>query len=198
LCSGVPVRWAGEVHARTAPNGRVAGVSGGFEHFDKAFGPSYTLPWSPGAPGRPKTRSEGSAMEKMPPGDPYVENILANVPMDVARTLSAQQWDGFREALRSTTGCRQHACDLRFVVPLYFLRLYCILILGRDRRERVEHVLFERRKCVARAAGALFLAVMFVAVAVLALAGLYVLKSAAGVDILPGFHLSEWIPGLGS
>ena len=129
-------------------------------------------------------------MSEMPPGDPYVESVLSRVPEETARTLDPRQWEGLRTALRRSAP-RRHAVDVRFVLPLYFIRLYCVLILGRDRRGRVERVLGERRRRASRFAVAAVLAVVVVALASVVFVLLYMLKSAAGIDIFPDFHLVE-------
>ncbi|MFH0964480.1 MAG: hypothetical protein V2A58_10775 [Planctomycetota bacterium] len=134
-------------------------------------------------------------MTEMPPGDPFVENVLAHVSPDVASTLTRAQWDGLRDALERSRSRSRHAIDLRFVIPLYFLRVYFVLILGKDRRRAVRGILVERRRRATRAAIALVLAFLFVFLAGLLFLSLYVLKSAAGINIFPRFHLSDWLPG---
>jgi hypothetical protein len=132
-------------------------------------------------------------MPEMPSGDPYIEGILHKVPEKVARELTPEQWEGFREALRRTRDNPRHVLDVRFVLPLYFTRLYCIFIFGKDVRERVQHVLIERRKRVFSALGALVLASCFVGLVALVLAILYVLKTVAGIDLIPDWHLRDWL-----
>jgi len=127
----------------------------------------------------------------MPSGDPYIENILERVPKKVAKTLTPEQWEGFRTALKFIYSPTRHLLDLRFILPLYFTRIYCVLIFGKDTRERVEHVLFERRKRVAVAVGALVLAAAFVVLFGIVLLVLYILKSAAGVDLIPEWHFGD-------
>jgi len=133
-------------------------------------------------------------MPHMPSGDPYSENVLRHVPRDVARTLTRQQWDGFRDALRSSAKPSRHAVDVRFVIPLYFARLYFVLLIGKDRRRRVQDILSERRRRARTHAVAVFLALVFVALVAFLLLFLYALKSAAGINVFPNFHLGDWLP----
>ena len=133
-------------------------------------------------------------MGEMPAGDPYVENVLRNVREDVARTLKPEQWQGIREALQTAHTPTRHLVDVRFVVPLYFVRLYCVLLLGRDRRRRVARILYDRRRRVGRFAAALFLAAFTVVLLAVLFLVLYVVKSAAGIDLFPNFHLGDWLP----
>lgn len=132
-------------------------------------------------------------MGEMPSGDPYIENILLKVPPEVAKTLTSEQWNGFREALTLSNRRSRHYLDWRFILPFYFVRLYGIFILGRDRRGRVEHVLHERRKMGKKALGAVLLAAGLAVLLSVALAVLYVLKSAAGIDLFPGAHVSDFL-----
>ena len=131
-------------------------------------------------------------MGDMPLGDPYIEGILHNVPERVARELTPEQWEGFREALRRARDNPRHTIDIRFVLPLYFTRIYCIVILGRDTRERVLHVLVERRRKVFTAVGALVLSGCFLAMLVGTLAILYIVKTVSGINLIPSFSLLDW------
>jgi hypothetical protein len=134
-------------------------------------------------------------MPDMPPGDPYVEHVLESIPPKVAKTFTREQWDGLRKALAVSLRSSRHAVDIRFVLPLYIARIYCVLILGKDTRQRVHHVLVERRQRVSIAAGAVVVAAGFVALAAVTAAALYVVKSAAGIDFFANWHLSEWLAG---
>ena len=131
-------------------------------------------------------------MSHMPPGDPFVENVLRSVPADVARILTTAQWGGLRHALKHARSRTSPVIDVRFVIPLYFVRLYAVFLLGQDRRASVARVLHERRSQASRVAVAAFLAALFVFVVVVLFLLLYVLKSAAGIDIFPNFHLFAW------
>lgn len=131
-------------------------------------------------------------MGEMPLGDPYIESILHKVPEKVARELTPEQWEGFREALRRTRDNPRHVFDVRFILPLYFTRIYCIFILGRDTRERVQHVLIERRRHAWKTLGALTVAACFVAGVAVVLGILYVVKAVAGIDLIPNFSLLKW------
>jgi len=133
-------------------------------------------------------------MSEMPPGDPFVENVLRSVPPDVARTLTRSQWDGFRHALTHSRSRRSPLVDVRFVIPLYLLRLYVVFLLGKDRRTTVSRILHDRRARASRLALAAFLAALFVCLVAVLFLLLYVLKSAAGIDIFPNFHLFAAIP----
>lgn len=134
-------------------------------------------------------------MPDMPPGEPYVENVLERIPPKVAKTLTREQWEGLREALGATLRSPKHALDLRFVLPLYITRFYCVLILGRDVRQRVRHVLHERRRSASVAAGAAALAAAFVVLAAVTVVVLYIVKSAAGFDFFSNWHFSQWFDG---
>ena len=135
-------------------------------------------------------------MSQMPGGDPYTENVLKNVPPEVGETLTPAQWDGFRRALHAARP-RRHLVDLRFVLPLYFVRLYFVFLVGKDRRRRVQAILAERRRRTGRFAFALGLALFVVIVLGVVFFVLYAIKCAAGIDLFPNFHLKDVLPGSG-
>ena len=82
---------------------------------------------------------------------------------------------------RAHTSTR-HLVDVRFVVPLYFVRLYCVFLLGRDRRRRVARIMYDRRRRAGRFTAALVLAACAVVLLAILFLVLYVVKSAAGID----------------
>ncbi len=132
-------------------------------------------------------------MSEMPAGDPHIENILEGVPENVARDLTPDQWEGFREALRKMRDNPRNVVEIRFVLPLYFLRLYSVFIFGKDTRERVEHVLIERRKRALGVVGAAILALAFVGLVAVALVLLYIIKTLCGLDIFQDSHIGDWL-----
>lgn len=117
-----------------------------------------------------------------------VERLLASMPPDVADSFSTEQLESLDRAIAASRWQEQsHPLDLRFTVKLWRYRYYLVLLGGRNRRElsRLQYQF-----------GRLWLAlaiVFFMSLCMLVgLAGLYVIKSALGIDIFGSFSLGFW------
>jgi hypothetical protein len=67
--------------------------------------------------------------------DPFYEQFYARIPGPVASTFTDEQLDAIRRAY----GVRRngsHSVELRKSVPFLWTRLYVVLLVGRERRER--------------------------------------------------------------
>ena len=122
--------------------------------------------------------------------DLLADIVVADVPSDVRATMSEEQLKGVRAATS-----KRHAFDVRFSVPLFFTKLYFVLLVGRDTRRETVAVEKERRARAGFHVSSFATGVM-VAVAVVALfAVVYAVKSRAGINIFPG-HLRDYLPFL--
>jgi len=119
--------------------------------------------------------------------DPFIAKFLSRVPSDIAASFTDDQL----LAVKMAFGARSwgiHAVDFRRSFLLFGHRLYVVLLMGRERRTadrlRAEHALFGPL-------GNSFVTALFLCgLALPLLAALYVLKSAAGIDVIPdgGLH----------
>ncbi|GIV06437.1 MAG: hypothetical protein KatS3mg016_2012 [Fimbriimonadales bacterium] len=133
--------------------------------------------------------------ELEPERDVFLQNLWEALPADALRTLSPEQYQVLKRALQ--TQQKRHLLDIRGVIPLFFTQFYFVFLFGPDRRRETQEVLFERRQSVkegtARLIGigalALFLTLLFLS----GFAVWYCVKCIVGVDILPGFSLSEYL-----
>ena len=93
-------------------------------------------------------------------------------------------------ALKVALGGRSwgtHALDLRFTLKWWRWQYYFVLLAGRNRR-----VLTDRERRIQRLAMAAALAVFLLFSALLGMLVLYLVKSAAGIDLSPGFSFGVW------
>ncbi|OYU46445.1 MAG: 3-phosphoshikimate 1-carboxyvinyltransferase [Burkholderiales bacterium PBB4] len=80
-----------------------------------------------------------------------------------------------------------HALDLRFTLKWWRWQYYCVLLAGRNRR-----VLTDRERRVQRISMALVLAVFLLFSTAVGVLVLYLIKSALGIDLIPGFSFGVW------
>jgi hypothetical protein len=119
--------------------------------------------------------------------DPYSDEVLQSIPLEVRQTLTTEQ----RVAIKQALAGRKHGVDVRFVLPLFFTQLYFVVLVGKDRRHQTHRVTYERRAAVGRFGTAFGIAFVGIVAILIALGGLYVAKSRAGVDLFPNSHLKD-------
>lgn len=121
--------------------------------------------------------------------EPEFNEVLERVPLEVRRSLTFEQRAAITEAIKETR--RKHKVDIRFVIPLIFTQLYVCFFVGKDLRRDTQLKLIDRRSNASRLAiawalgltGLVFLGVMLVS--------LYVIKSKAGIDLMPNSHAGD-------
>lgn len=130
-------------------------------------------------------------------GDPFIQNVINAIPRDVQHTLSKAQLDAITEALGSVRMAKRHTVDLRLSIPLIFKRHYFVLLVGEDRRRHVRQIISGKQKGAMSLAKVIWLAIAllstFIVMSITGAVGLYLLKSALGVDIFPDRHLFDVI-----
>lgn len=118
--------------------------------------------------------------------DPFVKGLLEKLPAGDRDSFSPEQL----QALKIALGGRSwgaHAIDARWTLKFWHWRYYFVFLAGRNRRE-----LSRREQALSRFAMALFLSVFLVLSTLIGLLVLYLIKSALGIDLLPGVSLGIW------
>jgi hypothetical protein len=118
--------------------------------------------------------------------DPFLKGLNERMPKDIRDTFTQDQLD----ALRVAFGARQwgrHNVDLRGTFSFWRSRYYFVILFGRNRRDlsRIER----RLSLLGQAAAVTAFLVFCMTVGLL---GLYLLKSALGINLFPNFSLGLW------
>ncbi len=114
--------------------------------------------------------------------DPVIAKLLHKVPADMRGSFSEDQLLALKVAVGGRTW-GSHALDWRW-------QYYFVFLAGRNRRslspreQRIEHM--------GMAIVALVLLLLAVALGMLGVLVLYLVKSALGIDLLPGFSFGVW------
>ena len=119
---------------------------------------------------------------------PAIIKLLSRMPEDVANSFTDEQLTHLLTAVGSR-GWGKHKVDFRgtFKLPFYQWRYYYVLLAGRNYRELSRQ---ERRMSLTITA---IISSLFIIFSVtLGLLVLYLVKSALGIDISPGFSLGIW------
>jgi hypothetical protein len=126
--------------------------------------------------------------------DPFCKALFESLGPEVRASFTEIQMNALVSSLTRMSRQR-HSLDLRAQVSLFFQRYYVVLLAGPDRRHMVMKTLARRRRLSFYAGtGATLGMAGFAALSILSVLGLvaaYLLKSMAGIDILPDRHTWE-------
>ncbi len=118
--------------------------------------------------------------------DPFVQGLIDRLPKDSRSSFTDEQLLNLKVALSGRQWGR-HAVDIRGTLGVWRWRYYYVLVCGRERRN-----LSRRQKAFARLVNALFLFGFLCFSALFGLLILYLVKSALGIDLIPGHSLGIW------
>ena len=123
--------------------------------------------------------------------DPFLERFFSRIPREVAASFDEAQLSAIRLAFADGFQ-RRHSVDLRLSLPLPFRRCYLIVLLGPERRAGPRRRLERRHHPLATAVNVATLSLILGILASAVLGILYMLKSAMGIDLVPGLSLGLW------
>lgn len=118
--------------------------------------------------------------------DPFVIGLKQRLPEELRESFSDEQLQGLRSALATRSWAR-HKVDLRGTFNIWRTQFYFVVVAGRNKRSLSRA---QQKLSLAAKAGAITVFLFFSVL--LGLVLLYVLKSALGIDLLPGHSLGLW------
>ena len=121
----------------------------------------------------------------------FVRKFAASMPSHIAETFS----DAQLRAIIRAYGVRswgKHAIDIRFALPVLARTYYFVLLAGIDKRPRSRNRAERHSHPLATVGNFLFLVLVLVLLLCFVFGVFYVLKSAFGLNIAPGFSLGIW------
>ncbi len=120
--------------------------------------------------------------------DAYAASVLANIDPKVRASLTDEQVQAIGRALATRHGKGAHLLDTRGLIKTYFASYYYVLQFGRDRRMGRRRTDYERGMKARMLGNVIFFLMAISPLILLGLVGLYFLKAALGVDLIPDFH----------
>ncbi|MCE0495362.1 hypothetical protein [Vibrio salinus] len=120
--------------------------------------------------------------------DPGIQRMLERMPDSVQKSFNDEQLMHIRNAI-GARNWGNHKIDCRGVItfPMLGWRYYFVFLFGKNRRH-----LTGKEKRIANGLGTLIAAGLLTVVVLFVLVILYLLKSALGIDIFPGFSFGLW------
>jgi hypothetical protein len=118
--------------------------------------------------------------------DPIITKLLDKVPADMRGSFSDEQLLALKVALGGRTW-GAHAVDARWTLKWWRWQYYFVVLAGRNRR-----VLTDREQAIQRLAMATTLAIFLTFCGLLGILVLYLIKSALGIDLIPGYSFGVW------
>lgn len=116
----------------------------------------------------------------------FEDGLMKRLPDDLQDSFSQEQID----ALKVAFGARKwgtHPVDIRGTINIWSWRYYFVFLMGRNQRS-----LSRRERQISLMMKTFFLFVFLMFSTVMGLLVIYLLKSAAGIDLFPGFSLGIW------
>ena len=119
---------------------------------------------------------------------PAIKNLLSRMPEEVANSFTEEQLSHLLTAVGSRSWGK-HKVDFRgtFKLPFYQWRFYYVFLAGKNYRE-----LSRKEKRISLLITTIVTSVFLIFSATLGLLVLYLIKSALGIDLFPGFSLGIW------
>jgi hypothetical protein len=118
--------------------------------------------------------------------DPVITKLLDKVPSEMRGSFSDAQLVALKVALGGRTW-GAHAVDARWTLKWWRWQYYFVFLVGRNKR-----VLSARERQVQRLSMAIVLTVFLLVSAAVGIVVLYLVKSALGIDLIPGFSFGVW------
>jgi len=123
--------------------------------------------------------------------DAFTHHVYESIDANVRATLTPTQVHAIETAIRANKPYQKHPFDFRGVIPLFFFRMYFVLLMGRDKRKPTRDKEAHRRHKTALGSALLSVYVILCMLLPIGFLALYVLKSLMGIDLIEGVHLSE-------
>lgn len=118
--------------------------------------------------------------------DPTISQLLGKLPAEMRDSFS----DAQLLALKIALGGRawgQHAVDFRWTLKFWQWQYYLVVVAGRNRR-----TMSARERRLQELSLALFVSVFLMFSTILGIFVVYIIKSALGIDLIPGFSFGVW------
>lgn len=125
--------------------------------------------------------------------DAFTHHVYQQIDPAVRVTFTPSQVTAIENAIRASRPYQKHPVDLRGTFPLYFMRLYFVLLMGRDKRSQTRNKEEKRRQQAAWGSALVSVYVILSMLTPVVFAALYLTKSLAGIDLFTELHLSDFL-----
>ena len=136
-------------------------------------------------------RSRPSAEKSAKADHHFVRKFAGSMPAHIAVTFSDAQLRAIIRIYGVHRWCR-HAIDIRFTLPVLAHTYYFVFLAGIDKRPRSRNRAARHLHPLATLGNFFFHFFALLLLAGFVFGALYVLKSAFGLNIAPGFSLGIW------
>jgi len=124
--------------------------------------------------------------ERTQSSDWFEDGLMKRLPDELQDSFSQEQID----ALKVAFGARKwgkHPVDIRGTINIWTWRYYFVFLMGRNQRS-----LSRRERQISLITKTFFTLMFLLFSTLLGLLVIYLIKSAAGIDLFPGFSLGIW------
>ncbi|MBP8286478.1 MAG: hypothetical protein KAX57_06520 [Rhodoferax sp.] len=124
--------------------------------------------------------------EQSTQGDPVIAQLLGKLPDDMRSSFSEAQLLALKIALGSRAWDR-HTLDFRWTLKFWQWQYYLVVVAGRNRR-----TMTARERRLQELSLTFFVSVFLMFSTILGIFVVYIIKSALGIDLIPGFSFGVW------
>lgn len=125
--------------------------------------------------------------------DPFTYHVYQQIDPNVRCTLTPTQVTAIETAIRASRPYQKHSVDIRGTFPLYLVRFYFVILIGRDKRTQTRNKEDQRRRKTAVGSAVLSVYIIICMLTPLFFLILYILKTFLGVDFFPDTHLIDFL-----
>ena len=121
----------------------------------------------------------------------FTYHVLKNIDQEVINSLTKGQLKAIYEGISASKPYEKHLVDIRGIIPLFFCRLYFVVLAGQDIRPKIRSQDELRRSNADVLMNTVVM--MFLSIPIILLFALfcYFLKVEYGINYIVGFHLLD-------
>lgn len=131
------------------------------------------------------------SMNKRNSSSAFTYHVLSKVDPQIMESLTQNQLKAIHDAIAAQAILSRHPFDVRGTIPLFFIRYYFVVLMGRDMRPKTrvrEH--YRRREGDVWANFALVCFIL-IPLGLLVFLLFYYIKTELGIDYIENFHLTD-------
>ena len=121
----------------------------------------------------------------------FTYHVLKNIDQEVINSLTKDQLKAIYEGVSASKPYEKHFVDIRGVIPLFFCRLYFVVLVGQDTRPKIRSQDELRRSNADLLINTVVLMFLSIPIILFFVLFCYFLKVEYGINYIVDFHLLD-------
>ena len=123
----------------------------------------------------------------------FLKSFLSRITPEIMASFSETQIQAIHNAVRLAMPFKKHPVDVRGLIPVFFMRFYFVLLMGRDRRTQTRELEASRGRKASLLVNIIFILIAASPLILILIIVLYILKSVMGFDLNPNIHFPDFL-----